>query len=362
MERARPALVSGVTEAVVVVAGGMHSVVLDKEGQVWTFGCNDEGSLGRVTADEEECFVPGKVSIPGRVVAISAGDSHSAALTEEGAVYGWGTFRDSSGPIGFVQFKQIRFEPVRLLPWTMVVKIASGADHIAMLSAEGEVFTVGNSEQGQLGRVNERQAHRGGRRGTNLLLCPAKILVGPTIKFSDLWAGSYNTVARTTTGQVYVCGLNNYSQLGLPSTAALVYFMPVLSPSITAAKMTGLGIGQHHAILLAGDSGAVSALGRAEYGRLGLGEDKTEDAAEPANISSLAECDLVACGSVVSYAVTKEGKCFSWGMGTNGQLGMGDDDSDLWEPTLMKSKQLEGRKVISVSSGGQHTLMIAKDA
>jgi len=360
MERGRPALVQGITDAVDVVAGGMHSVVLDKEGQVWTFGCNDEGSLGRLTADEEECFVPGKVSLPGRVVCISAGDSHSAALTEDGEVYGWGTFRDSSGPIGFVQFKQLRFEPVRLLPWTFVTKIASGADHLAMLSSEGDVFTMGNSEQGQLGRVSERQAHRGGRRGTNLLLLPSKMLVTVSTKFSDVWAGSYNTIGLTTTGQVYVCGLNNYSQLALPSTDSLVHFMPILSPSIAHLNLSNLGIGQHHAILLDG-SGSVSALGRAEYGRLGLGEDSTEDAAQPKALESLPKCDMVACGSVVSYAVTQEGHCYSWGMGTNGQLGMAEED-DLWEPTLMKSKQLEGRKVIAVSSGGQHTIMIAKDA
>ena len=60
---------------------------LDTEGQVWTFGCNDEGSLGRVVAEEEDCFVPGKVEIEEKVVGISAGDSHSAALTETGN--GW---------------------------------------------------------------------------------------------------------------------------------------------------------------------------------------------------------------------------------------------------------------------------------
>ena len=38
-----------------------------------------------------------KVAIDGKVVMISAGDSHSAALTEDGRVFAWGTFRDSSG-------------------------------------------------------------------------------------------------------------------------------------------------------------------------------------------------------------------------------------------------------------------------
>ena len=69
------------------------------------------------------------------------------------------------------------------------------------------------------------------------------------------------------------------------------------------------------------------ALGRSEYGRLGLGEGSgsTEEAVVPTVLSSLSNCVEVACGTAVSYAVTKEGECYSWGMGTNGQLGTGDE-------------------------------------
>ena len=35
-----------------------------------------------------------------RVVAIGCGDSHSMVLTDDGRVFGWGTFRDKSGVFG----------------------------------------------------------------------------------------------------------------------------------------------------------------------------------------------------------------------------------------------------------------------
>ena len=44
-------------------------------------------------------------------------------------------------------------------------------------------------------------------------------------------------------------------------------------------------------------------------------------------------------------------------MGTNNQLAQGDDD-DRWEPTLLKGKQLEDKKVVSISAGGQHTMIL----
>ena len=47
-------------------------------------------------------------------------------------------------------------------------------------------------------------------------------------------------------------------------------------------------------------------------------------------------------------------------MGTNGQLGNGSED-DLLEPVAIGGKQLEKRRVISASAGGQHTIILAID-
>lgn len=40
-------------------------------------------------------MVPAKVDLGEKVVQVSAGDSHTAALTDQGAVYVWGSFRVS---------------------------------------------------------------------------------------------------------------------------------------------------------------------------------------------------------------------------------------------------------------------------
>ena len=209
MEKSRPGLVEHVTDTVDVVAGGMHSAVLDINGKVWTFGCNDEGSLGRVVAEEEECFVPGLVNLEDKVVMLSAGDSHTAALTEDGKVWAWGTFRDSSGPIGLVENGKLEKTPVRVLDGIEITKICSGSDHLVMLGREGQVWTMGNAEQGQLGRVGEMFAHRGGRRGMKCLLQPEQVRVRRRLGvFKDVLAGSYNTVARAGWGEVFISKLD----------------------------------------------------------------------------------------------------------------------------------------------------------
>jgi regulator of chromosome condensation len=93
MEKTRPALVSEVTNIVDVKAGGMHSLALTKSGEIWSFGCNDEGALGRNTDEEGSETKPKKIDLPGKAVKISAGDSHSACLLDDGRAFAWGSFR-----------------------------------------------------------------------------------------------------------------------------------------------------------------------------------------------------------------------------------------------------------------------------
>jgi len=63
-----------------------------------------------------------------------AGDSHTAALTEHGALYGWGTFRDGSGVMGFSDAERIQLVPVSVYQPTsadaQVVKVVSGPLHV----------------------------------------------------------------------------------------------------------------------------------------------------------------------------------------------------------------------------------------
>ena len=105
-------------------------------------------------------------------------------------------------------------------------------------------------------------------------------------------------------------------------------------------------------------------MGRKEYGRLGLGEEG-DNATIPTLIHGGdiedAKCLEVACGTAVSYAVTEAGDCLAWGFGANGQLGTGEEE-DVWTPLKMVGKHLKDKKVLVVSSGGQHTVIIAKDA
>ncbi|KAI9556936.1 hypothetical protein GHT06_016730 [Daphnia sinensis] len=361
LEKNRPALVDQVKDVIDVVAGGMHTVCLTSKGEIYTFGCNDEGALGRDTSEEGSEFEPGLVNLPGKATLISAGDSHTAALLEDGRCFIWGTFRDSHGPMGLNESGSQKL-PVPILEGIPMTQIASGADHLVCLSSDGQVYTCGCAEQGQLGRVAEVFSNRGGRKGKNYLLTPQPVALGKGKKrvvIDSVWTGSYATFARAKdTGLIYVFGLNNYNQLGLPSQDAR--FQPEVSDGFKGHRWQSISCGQHHTLAL-DENGQVYSLGRKEYGRLGMGAD-AKDLAVPTPIPALQshKCVDVTAGESVSLAVTESGMAYSWGMGTNGQLGLGHED-DVLEPTTIKGKQLENRLVFLASAGGQHTVLLAAE-
>lgn len=357
-EKPRPAEVPNLTKIIDVQAGGMHTVCLTSDFKVVTFGCNDEGALGRNTSDEEGSeTLPGEVELPGKIVQICAGDSHTAALLDTGRLYVWGTFRDSHGAMGLINSK-IEKTPVEITIGDLrFTKISSGAHHIALLSTQGNVYTFGCGEQGQLGRLSERIANRDARNGISQLLVPGeiKMRVSFKLKFVDIWTGSYNTFAKDSKGNIHVFGLNNYKQMGVKSN---VYFHPTSAKCFEGKNWIQISGGEHHTMAL-DEEGIVYTMGRKEYGRLGLGKD-CDDAIVPTKVEITGKCKEISCGSFASFALTDHGHVYSWGQGST-MLGVGDED-DRFEPTLVKGKQLEGKTVTQVSGGGQHTVLLASPA
>ncbi|XP_058822347.1 regulator of chromosome condensation [Topomyia yanbarensis] len=362
MEKTRPALVDGLKDVVEISAGGMHNLCLTRKGEVYSFGCNDEGALGRVTADDDGAeFQPRIIELPAPCLKISAGDSHSACLLNDGRVYAWGSFRDSHGNMGLTLEGNKRL-PIEVLPGIKSVDIASGGDHLVILTENGHVYTVGCAEQGQLGRISTRAASGESRRGKTDLLKPGIVTLKGKYVFADaIWASTYCTFFKDRhTSKIFAFGLNNYCQLGIPNPSENIVkpvFVPELTSFTDVKSITG---GQHHTLVLKTDN-KVYVIGRKEYGRLGLG-NVTADATTLTLVDTLADKKVVeiSCGESTSFAVTESGETYAWGMGSNQQLGTGSEDDET-KPVLIVSKQLQGKKVLKVSSGGQHSLFLVEE-
>eukprot|EP00939_MAST-03C_sp_MAST-3C-sp1_P000967 g967.t1 len=389
-----------------VSCGGLHTAALTSNGGVLSWGCNDDETLGRVCDDHEarlvqfyQQFAPDKVasvsavvqkykgfydtlymrlykkygvfpggeSVPGyitlqvpsgRFVQVECGDCHTAALTEDGRVYTWG---NSNGYIGYDKTglkKQAFPKEVEGLfrndgPMT---QIACGSHHTCARSAKGLLFSWGDAEHGQIGaRVPSRlkkeglRVHTVGFRQLRLKKQDRRV--------ERVFCHSYCTFAVLTNGKAYAWGLNNYGQLGTGDKENKTTPTLVLDGHDVSQVRGGL----HHSIALT-SKGHVFTTGRGDSGQLGL---PSSDVVRGGNINwqRVATFDdkpvkVVASGLNHCLALTHGGELYSWGFGEMYQLGHGRD-ADENMPRRIESAN-DGREILWVSAGGQHSAMVAK--
>ena len=103
--------------------------------------------------DQQHQLLPKKVeAFAGqRVVAASAADEHSIAVSADGAFFTWG--KGEGGFLGHGEdlSNQLLPKKVEALAGQRVVAVSAGALHSLAITADGGVFTWGRGEYGCLG-------------------------------------------------------------------------------------------------------------------------------------------------------------------------------------------------------------------
>jgi len=143
-----------------------------------------------------EAFIAGR-----RVVAVSAGDGHSLALTADGAVWSWGW--GSCGKLGHGDLQnQLRPKKVEALAGRRVVAV-SAEDHSLAITADGSVWSWGDGGFGRLGHGDEQNQ-----------LLPKRIEAFAGRRVVAVSAGAGHSLAFTASGPVFSWGLGKSGCLG----------------------------------------------------------------------------------------------------------------------------------------------------
>lgn len=146
-----PVRVQGLHSVRVIAVGAFHNLALLDDGTVMAWGNNEYGQLG--IGDTQPRSQP--VAVQGlsdlNLVDIAAGGWHSAALTDDGEVYGWG--RGEHGRLGFGDDKSSKMVPqrVQLLVGEEIVQISCGGTHSVALTRDGHMYSFGRGDHGRLG-------------------------------------------------------------------------------------------------------------------------------------------------------------------------------------------------------------------
>ena len=153
--RLTPVRVAKLSNVEAIAAGYSHSVALKKDGTVWTWGMNCDSQLG-VETSEDKSVLP--VQVPGlnNVVAIAAGEGHTLVLKKDGSLWSWGS--NSNGQLGSGSKVAKSVTPVQVSGLTTITAIASGGFHNLALRRDGTVWAWGSNCDGQLGNGTNKDS------------------------------------------------------------------------------------------------------------------------------------------------------------------------------------------------------------
>jgi alpha-tubulin suppressor-like RCC1 family protein len=301
-----PIPIGSLTTWLQVAAGGQHSLGVQTDGTLWTWGSNSMGQLG----------LPGTFLSPVQVGAltnwsgtISSKYDFNLAKKSNGTLWAWGN--NSYGQLGQKDIVS-RSSPIQVGSGTNWSKIAAGWFHGTAVTSAGALFSWGQGTSGELGRGTLTSTSSPTQVGTlsNWAATPSALANG--MSFSCAIRG----------GSLFTWGLNDMGQLGLGD--ASLRSSPTIIGSLTTWSQVGCGTS--HTLARRSD-GTIWAWGRNQDGELGLGVGDWTNRSSPAQVGSLTNWATVFANGGQSLGIKTDGTLWAWGENIYGQLGLGNTSS-----------------------------------
>ncbi len=314
-----------------VAAGAAHTCAITASGGVKCWGWNINGQLGDGTTTSSSIPVD-VIGLDSGVIAVSAGQFHTCALTSDGGVKCWGY--NWYGQLGDGTSSD-HLTPVDVLGLgSGVTAIAAGGYHTCGLTLSGGIKCWGDNEQGQLGD------------GTLMNSRTPVDVVGLDSGVAAVDAGESHTCGLTSGSGVKCWGDNEQGQLG--DGTNFDHSMPVDVVGLSR-WVVEIALGMDHACVVT-SGGELKCWGSNAYGQLGDGS--MTDRSTPVAVVSLGSwMVIVAAGAYHTCALTSLGKAKCWGNDESGQLSV--------VPTTGRSVPADvislDSGVTAVDSGGAHT-------
>ena len=174
------------------------TVCVDCEGFMWSFGQNNNGQLG--TGNTTGFNVPQRIEDIPPVHSVSCGAHHTLIITTDSNL--WACGHNEYGQLCLENIES-QLKPQKT-SFSNISKISTGSYHSIIQNNKGEIFSCGYNHNGQcgLGHFNDTQ------------ITPSLILNAPS-NIVHFICGSHHSLFLDSEGNVYSVGYNEYGQLGL---------------------------------------------------------------------------------------------------------------------------------------------------
>lgn len=325
--------VSDVTNVKQVSGGKHHTVILKNDGTVYSTGYNNYSQLGDGSADTKSTIAPmtkEDTSVMTNVKAISAAAYSSWVVTNSGEIYGVGYNGYSQLGTGDTGTK-VRLTKTKMYETKanrITVSPVDGGDTLCYVDDIGRIYTLGIGTSGELGDGIAQNT-----------LAPKYVqsrISEYSLVANDPIVNLRKGQSTTASATVKLDGFNI-----IDKSFAINYSLKSLDTSVVTVSgntITAVGLGTTY-VRLADEEHNI-------YGSIKVNVNEIDGVTYP----------KISGGQNHFVALKSNGKVYTWGLNSNGQLGNGANTSQL-EP-----KEVVGMNdIIDVAGGYSFTLLLRKD-
>lgn len=352
-------------------AGKSHTLAITKDKEVMSWGDNMFGQLGYKTSGTTS-GTPKKIEGLENIVSLSSSNNHTMALDADGNVYTWGS--NYTGQIGD-NSHQNRYSPFKVPGLPKIKQISAGHKFSLALDTNGNLWGWGAScETGNVAKAKALldsvgstmtdldggyydNSSSGGTTydptqdclNENIIdiksVVPRKL---PATNIKEVSSGYGHALLLTNSGTVQAFGCNFYGQVGYPARTKKEDGR-WLTTIVGLPKIVSVTAGSRHSLAIDVD-GNVWGWGANGAGQLGYGVNRHK--AE--KIIGLPPIKTVYSSFDYNIAIAKDGATWIWGGNTAGLL---VSDLPVKADYVIKTST---KNTTHVATGGMHILFETK--
>ena len=271
------------------------------------------------------------------ITSIKSGWEHNICQDSNKMLYSWGN--NSKGQCGFDLSENengIITYPKNILELSdkQIKEISCGNEHTLALTKDGEVYSWGSTSDGVLGREI-----KGDDKGLGIGK-PGKItfFIKNDIKIRHISSGSIHNLCLDVKSNLYSWGCSKGGQLGFDENELAAIYKQNNNNSKEKNE---------------------------------IGKDNNFCVREPKLIKSLKDIEIVkiSSGEAHNAALSIDGKCYVWGLSSNGQLGLGFCEdcfpygeglqkSRVFTPTIIQEFDKNNLGIVKVFCGKTFTIFL----
>ncbi|CDP00317.1 unnamed protein product [Coffea canephora] len=340
-----------------ISCGSKYAILVTKQGEVFSWGEETGGRLGHgLVADLPYPKLIDSLSGM-NIEMVACGEHHTCAVTLSGDLYSWGDGTHNCGLLGHGS-EVSHWIPKKVrgsIEGLHVSYVSCGPWHTALITSVGQLFTFGDGTFGALGH--------GDHHSSNI---PREVESLKGVRTLKVACGVWHTTAVVETGvtsksepsegsvsgKLFTWGSGDEGQLGHSDKKHRL--VPVSVAALDDLSFSQVACGQNLTVALT-TAGKVYTMGSLVHGQLGnpLADGKTPTCVGGIIADSFIE--EISCGSHHVAVLTSKMEVYTWGKGSNGQLGHGDND-DRNTPVVVEF--LKDKQVKTVVCGANFTAAI----